>query len=182
MAECVFCRIVEDQTLATVVRAWDDALCIVPLDPVVQGHLLVLPKEHVETFFSSPDVSAATMRRTAELLHGVERWVEPRDHNVITSAGRAATQTVMHLHIHLVPRRANDGLTLPWTPENPKVRLADDLAEAVRAHKRYWPRVDWGSERCERRLFDLLEQHAALSPPTYSGANPDPPSVRIGAK
>ena len=45
----------------------------------------------------------------------VERHHEPRDYNVITSAGRAATQTVMHLHFHLVPREPGDGLMLPWS-------------------------------------------------------------------
>lgn len=112
---CPFCAIVAREASATIVREWDDAIAIVPLNPVVRGHVLVLPKVHVETFFSSPDVSAATMRRAAELLHGVERWQEPRDHNVITSAGRAATQTVMHLHVHIVPRDHDDGLMLPWT-------------------------------------------------------------------
>jgi histidine triad (HIT) family protein len=112
---CPFCAIVAGEAPATVVREWDDALCIVPLNPVVDGHVLVLPKRHVQTFFSDPDTSAATMRRAAEMLHGVERHHEPRDHNVITSAGRAATQTVMHLHVHIVPRELGDGLPLPWS-------------------------------------------------------------------
>lgn len=114
---CVFCEIVGGTAPAEVVREWDDALCIVPLNPVTPGHVLVLPKRHVASFFTSPDVSAATMRRAAEMLHGVERHHEPRDHNVITSAGEAATQTVMHLHVHIVPRSHGDGLPLPWTPQ-----------------------------------------------------------------
>lgn len=112
---CPFCAIVAGEAPASIVREWDDALCIVPLNPVVAGHVLVLPKRHVQTFFSDPDTSAATMRRAAEMLHGVERHFEPRDHNVITSAGRAATQTVMHLHVHIVPRELGDGLPLPWS-------------------------------------------------------------------
>lgn len=115
--DCPFCDIVNGRATATVVREWDDALCIVPLNPVVRGHVLVIPKRHVQSVFSDPEVSAATMRRAAEMLHGVERWMEPRDHNVITSAGRAATQTVMHLHLHIVPREHGDGLPLPWTPQ-----------------------------------------------------------------
>jgi len=118
VGDCVFCQIVRGEAPATVVREWDDALAIVPLNPVVDGHVLVLPKRHVATFFSDPDTSAATMRRAAEMLHGVERHYEPRDHNVITSAGRAATQTVFHLHVHIVPREPGDGLPLPWTPQH----------------------------------------------------------------
>jgi histidine triad (HIT) family protein len=111
----VFCDIVAGEAPATIVREWDDALCIEPLNPVTKGHLLVIPRAHVVTIFSSPDVAAAVMRRTSEMLHGVERWMEPRDHNVITSAGRAATQTVDHFHVHIVPRERGDGLALPWT-------------------------------------------------------------------
>ena len=117
VSPCPFCEIVAGRAPATIVRQWSDALAIVPLNPVVDGHLLVIPKMHVTGFFSDPEVSAATMKRAAEMLHGVERHHEPRDHNVITSAGRAATQTVMHLHVHLVPRTHDDGLSLPWTSQ-----------------------------------------------------------------
>ncbi|MEU1622380.1 HIT domain-containing protein [Streptomyces sp. NPDC005722] len=64
---------------------------------------------HVADFASDPGVFAATARRAAELV----RWA-PRPMNVITSRGREATQSVFHLHLHLVPRAANDGLALPW--------------------------------------------------------------------
>lgn len=114
---CVFCSIVVGNTPATVVREWNDVLCIVPLNPVVDGHWLVLPKKHVTTFFSDPDISAITMRRAAELIHGVERHHNPYDYNIITSAGKAATQTIMHLHVHLVPRQIGDNLKLPWSDQ-----------------------------------------------------------------
>jgi histidine triad (HIT) family protein len=123
---CAFCAIVAGRASAMIVREWDDAVAIVPLNPVVNGHVLVLPKRHVETFFSDPEISAATMRRAAEMLHGVERHFEPRDHNVITSAGRAATQTVMHMHVHIVPRRYGDGLPLPWTPQQAALTPSKD--------------------------------------------------------
>lgn len=113
---CVFCEIVAYNATADIVRVWDDALAFRPLNPVTEGHLLIIPKTHVETIFSSPDVAAMTMRRVSEMLHGLpERWQDPFDYNVITSAGPSATQTVMHFHVHLVPRREGDGLQLPWT-------------------------------------------------------------------
>ncbi|WP_189554262.1 HIT family protein [Streptomyces lavendofoliae] len=105
---CVFCEIVAGRAPATVVREWDDALALVPLGPVVDGHTLVIPKQHVADFGEDPEVSAAAMRRAAELAAG------DRPMNVITSRGRAATQSVFHLHLHLVPRAENDGLALPW--------------------------------------------------------------------
>lgn len=108
MTNCPFCEITAGRAAATIVREWPDALAIVPLSPVVSGHTLVIPKQHVADFGEDPEVTAATMRRAAELAHGNQPM------NIITSRGRTATQSVFHLHLHLVPRAANDGLALPW--------------------------------------------------------------------
>lgn len=116
-AECPFCQIVNQKAPATVVEEWDDAIAIVPLNPVVEGHVIVLPIKHVSSFYSSPEISAAVMKRAASLGHRRHRW-EPfgEDANIITSVGPLATQTVQHFHVHLVPRRRDDGLRLPWSP------------------------------------------------------------------
>lgn len=106
-ATCVFCRIVTGSAPATVVRRWPDAVAIVPLNPVTAGHVLVIPALHVADFTTDPDVTAVVFRRAAELGRAPA--------NLITSAGSEATQSVPHLHAHLVPRRAGDGLALPWT-------------------------------------------------------------------
>ncbi|MFD5741070.1 HIT family protein [Streptomyces massasporeus] len=108
---CPFCRIVRGLAPAQVLRDWPDALAILPRGGgVTAGHVLVLPKTHVPDVAADPLVSAATMRRVAELA------AEMGDCNVITSRGAAATQTVPHMHVHLVPRRDGDGILLPWTP------------------------------------------------------------------
>jgi histidine triad (HIT) family protein len=105
----VFCEIANGRAIATVVKEWHDAIAIVPLNPVVQGHVLVIPRRHVNHACENVTVTATTMAHAAELA-------EPPC-NIITSAGAEATQTVMHLHVHIVPRQANDGLPLPWTPQ-----------------------------------------------------------------
>lgn len=116
-AACPFCEIVEGRAPATIVREWTHAIAIVPLNPVTEGHTLVIPRRHVESFYSSPDTSAVVMRYAAQLGHGIEQWEGPfgLDANIITSVGPKATQTVRHLHVHVVPRRRDDGLMLPWS-------------------------------------------------------------------
>lgn len=106
---CPFCEINLGHAPATFVHEWSDTLAIVPLNPVTEGHTLIIPKTHVRDFAADPEVSAATMRRAAQLM----QWTD-RPMNVITSRGREATQSVFHLHLHLVPRAENDGLALPW--------------------------------------------------------------------
>ncbi|MFJ8489374.1 HIT family protein [Streptomyces sp. NPDC094038] len=108
--DCPFCRIVRGAAPARVVREWEGALAIGPRGGgVTPGHVLVLPKTHVPDVAADPAVSAMTMRHAAELA------AEVGDCNVITSRGAVATQTVPHLHVHVVPRRQGDGIALPWT-------------------------------------------------------------------
>lgn len=107
---CPFCDIVAGRAPAEIVREWPETLAIVPLGPVTDGHLLVIPKAHVADFVSDPATSATTMLRAADLAGGYPAGAM----NLITSRGREATQSVFHLHLHLVPRAENDGLALPW--------------------------------------------------------------------
>lgn len=108
---CIFCQIVRGEAPAEFVASWPEVIAIRPLAPVVPGHVLVLPTCHVRDAGEYPDVTATTMRKAALLA----RMLLPADYNIITSAGPAATQTVFHLHIHIVPRVFGDGLALPWT-------------------------------------------------------------------
>ena len=141
-ARCVFCDIVAGIAPATIVHRWPDtndrfdAVAIAPLNPVTVGHLLVIPARHVPDFTADPEVAATVMRYAAEIA-------EPPA-NVITSAGRDATQTVEHLHLHIVPRRYGDGLTLPWTGQtsNPPAARRPDLPAYVNFDHMTWPHPD----------------------------------------
>lgn len=104
---CVFCKILDGQAPAHVYREWDDAIAIRPLGGVTTGHALIIPRKHVRDALEDPAVTAATMARAAE--YGLAPC------NIITSVGPLATQTVFHLHVHVVPRYPGDGLHLPWT-------------------------------------------------------------------
>ena len=119
---CVFCEIVHGRAPAEVICRWPDAIAIRPLNPVVDGHLLVIPRGHVEDALDDPLVTATVMHRTAQ-LGGQYGMKQPgMGLNFITSVGKAATQSVFHLHIHIVPRFENDGLALPWYSGKGKTR------------------------------------------------------------
>lgn len=99
------------------------AVTFEPLNPVTPGHRLVVPIEHVEDALASPEVAAWTMDFAARVprLYGIKSC------NLITSVGAPATQTVRHLHIHIVPRHEGDGLALPWTGQLDVGREAEVL-------------------------------------------------------
>lgn len=109
MSDCVFCDIVAGTSPAIVVRRWVDAVAIEPRHPVTPGHWLVIPSVHVDDATTEPLVTGVAFARAAEIA--------PYPCNLITSADTQATQTVWHLHIHVVPRCEGDGLALPWTTQ-----------------------------------------------------------------
>ena len=109
VSDCVFCRIVQGDEPATVLWRGYGAMVIVPLNPVTEGHVIALPELHARDF-------AQSWLCTSNAMHAAYQYVQPmaEDFNIITSKGPAATQSVFHLHVHIVPRRRNDGLALPW--------------------------------------------------------------------
>lgn len=109
--DCPFCDRVARGEYA---EAWGgevDCVVFAPLSPVVPGHLLVVPIPHVEhQYADAPEAVGSTM----EIASMVAKR-EYDSYNLITSCGRPATQTVPHVHAHIIPRHVNDGLALPWT-------------------------------------------------------------------
>lgn len=114
---CVFCEIVVGRAPAQHYGQWISSIVIEPLNPVVPGHLLVIPKEHVVDAVEKPQVTAATMHDAAMVVAAARfaRREQYASVNLITSVGAPATQSVFHLHIHVVPRAHGDGLMLPWS-------------------------------------------------------------------
>lgn len=111
MTACVFCDIAAGNAPAQVVKEWPDAIAFTPLGGVVTKrgeHVLVIPRKHTPSATDNPKLAALAMERAAEL------GASYRPCNYLTSDGEAATQTVFHLHIHIVPREHGDGIRLPW--------------------------------------------------------------------
>lgn len=105
---CPFCDLTQ---IAGPIIEYGNVLVFTPLNPVVPGHRLVVPREHVADFAEDPRMAADVMAVASNLA-----WKAGGAFNIITSRGVEATQSVMHLHLHLIPRHEGDGLKLPWTP------------------------------------------------------------------
>lgn len=118
---CTFCKIIENNYD---LQHWDltarhPGLVVVsfaPLEPVAPGHRLFVPSVHVSMAHEAPVITGLVFETAA-------RYAEQamKDFNLIVNGGPEAGQTVFHLHVHYVPRRDGDGLSLPWT----KVRALD---------------------------------------------------------
>ncbi len=134
--DCPFCEIVQhDDPDAREVYRNEHVVAFFPLEPATLGHTLVIPRHHVQDIWSADEDTAAQLARTTVRLANVMRRVlRPEGLNVIQSNGEAATQTVLHLHVHLVPRWSGDAVGRIWPPEtNYTEEQKDDAWEALRA-------------------------------------------------
>jgi len=113
--DCIFCEIVAHREPAEIIAEGEQAVAFVPLNPVTEGHVLVVPTFHVEDALQSDFVTGLTMGNAVRLANDLGY----KSCNFITSVGSPATQTIKHLHIHIIPRYVDDGLTLPWTSRGP---------------------------------------------------------------
>jgi diadenosine tetraphosphate (Ap4A) HIT family hydrolase len=77
--------------------------------PVSPGHTLIIPKRHVASFFDCTEAEQAALLKLLNLARmDIEREFQASGYNVGINDGSAAGQTVMHLHVHLIPRYAGD--------------------------------------------------------------------------
>jgi histidine triad (HIT) family protein len=134
---CVFCSIVAGETPAAIVHDDDLAVAFLDARPLFHGHTLLVPRAHIETF---PDLPGADVGRFFSLAQSLSVGV--RDamdaEGTFVAMNNVVSQSVPHLHVHVVPRRRKDGLRgFFW----PRTKYADDaerdaVAARIRAHLR----------------------------------------------
>lgn len=132
--DCAFCRIAAGQADSHVVYRNSDAIAFLPLNPASLGHTLVAPIEHVPDFFDlNPRLAASLSSAVLHIAKAVRVAFSPEGMNLITSAGEAASQSVFHLHVHVVARWTTDRIGEIWPPKTSTADAAqDDVARQIR--------------------------------------------------
>ena len=133
MTECVFCRIVAKQIPASVVYEDEHALAFMDIGQVNPGHVLVAAKAHAENIYELSDAQAAgVFRAAARVARAIRTAFSPEGLSVYQANGKPAGQTVFHFHVHLVPRRTDDGMNLTWPVKNPPREDLEKNAALIR--------------------------------------------------
>jgi len=134
MSDCVFCKIVAGQIPATRVYEDEQTLAFMDLGQVNPGHVLVMTKAHVENVFGLDEAQAAAVfRTTARVARAVREAFAPQGLTLFQANGKAALQTVMHFHMHVVPRWESDGMSLAWPAKNPPREKLEEYGAKLRA-------------------------------------------------
>jgi len=114
-AQCIFCRIVAGTSDCQAIYEDEETLSFMDIHPANDGHCLVIPKAHFETVFDTPPaVFGAVASTVAKVARVVNEVLQPGGISLVQANGALAGQSVLHVHIHVLPRRAGDDLLLNW--------------------------------------------------------------------
>jgi histidine triad (HIT) family protein len=132
--DCVFCRIVAGQLPSCRVYEDDRILAFLDIAPLVEGHTLVIPKTHYDPFMDAPpEILTPLFLAVQRVARAMTAGLKADGVNLHQANGRAAGQVVPHLHVHVVPRFANDGHSWNWRPRAyPDQSRAQTLAAKIR--------------------------------------------------
>jgi len=135
-ASCVFCGIAAGRIPARIVHADDDLVAFLDTTPLLPGHVLVVPRAHHDTLDDLPPALIGPLFAMAQQISVAVQAAMPA-HGSFVAVNTKISQSVPHVHVHVVPRREKDGLFSPklvWRRQPyPSDAEADAVAERIRA-------------------------------------------------
>ena len=132
MSDCIFCKIVAGQIPCYKLYENEAVLSFLDVGPLSPGHCLVIPKHHYARLDEvPPEVAGACGSILPRLGRAVLDATGASAWNVLENNGQIAGQEVDHVHFHIIPRQANDGLGYRWLPGKLDADQANDLVERI---------------------------------------------------
>jgi diadenosine tetraphosphate (Ap4A) HIT family hydrolase len=138
---CVFCAIVAGEAPAIRIHEDDQYLAILDIRPFTRGHTLVIPKRHTVDLTDTPPETVARMTELAQRIAKAARasGLHADGNNIAINDGKAAFQSVFHIHLHVVPRHNGDKLSFA---KGMLVRRDSDREETGRLLREALARID----------------------------------------
>ena len=134
-SDCIFCKIIRGDVPSFSLYENDATFAFMDINPVNDGHALVVPREHASDLFSlSPDALTATSCTAQRVAKAINNALQPAGMNLLQCNGEAAAQSVLHFHMHVLPREKDDKLPLNWGLSPGNMDSISALAERIRAY------------------------------------------------
>ena len=131
--DCIFCKIVAGEIPSFKLFEDEATLAFMDINPANEGHALVIPKEHAPDLYSVSDEALVRTAVTAKkVAAALARTLNPDGLNIVQCNGAAAAQSVMHFHVHVLPRVKDDGLAMNWGLKLGDIDAIGRLAERIR--------------------------------------------------
>lgn len=135
-SNCIFCQIVSGEIPCYKLYEDDDVLAFLDISQVTKGHTLVISKKHYDNFLATPKDIVHKVMDVAQRIGQVQiRMFGAKGVNILTNCYQEAGQSVMHFHVHVIPRYGvNDKMVIEMkNPESGKLNLPA-IAEEIKTH------------------------------------------------
>jgi len=133
-ADCVFCKIIQGDIPSFKIYEDDQTYAFMDINPANPGHALIIPKYHAPNIFEIPEEWMTACIVTAQKVAlAVEKTIAPDGINILQANGEGAAQSVLHFHIHVMPRTNGDDLKLNWDLVPGDMDAIGKLAEEIKA-------------------------------------------------
>ncbi len=126
--DCIFCKIIAKEIPAAVFYENEDIIAFLDAFPAVEGHSLVVPKKHVESFRESEKETIFVANVLPRLAKAVASSLNAEGVNILCNDGKGAGQVVPHVHFHIVPRKEGDGLKFQAPQQQGDLEKLKELA------------------------------------------------------
>ncbi|HEX7215673.1 MAG TPA: HIT family protein [Methylomirabilota bacterium] len=115
MTDCVFCKLRDGQIPSMKIFEDDMTIAFMDINPINSGHCLIITKAHAANLYEADvtDLQAA-MATAQRVAVAIRDGLKPDGLNMLQANGPAAFQSVLHFHLHLIPRWNNDGKGFDW--------------------------------------------------------------------
>jgi histidine triad (HIT) family protein len=111
---CTFCGLIRGAAEVSICHEDADAIAFMDIQPVNNGHVLVVPREHYESLLDVPqEIGMHLFQLTMRIANAVRHVTGSDDLNIVVNNGKAAGQDEPHYHVHIIPRREGDGFDIP---------------------------------------------------------------------
>jgi histidine triad (HIT) family protein len=129
-SDCVFCKIASGQIPSHRVHEDELTVAFMDVDQGNPGHVIVAVRPHLETIVDlSSDEAAAAFRTVRRVARALDAALKPEGLAILHANAVGGAHTIAHFHLHVLPRHANDGVSLTWPRKNAP---ADELARVAR--------------------------------------------------
>ena len=134
--ECIFCKIIDGEIPAVKVLDEERVVAFMDINPSNKGHMLVVPKNHAENIFEIPESDlVALIKAVKRCAKAVKEALNAEGVTILQLNGKASDQIVPHLHIHVIPRWENDGLSVStWEMKPGDMEEIQAIARKIREH------------------------------------------------
>jgi histidine triad (HIT) family protein len=133
MQASVFTRIIRGELPAAIVYEDEHTIAFMDAGQVNPGHVIVATRRQLQTILDLDDELAGALFRTAaRVARAVDAAFRPEGITVLQANGPAGWQTVPHVHLHVLPRHAGDGVELVWPRKEPPLERLRELAARIR--------------------------------------------------